>query len=48
MAVNARHHDEDGGNDDEEEKDDADFSPGIGEGVLGSTPPGDSLGGVGG
>ena len=25
-----------------------DLLPGIGEGVLGSTPPGDSLGGVGG
>ena len=40
--------DGDGGEDDDDNDECDNFSPGIGEGVLGSTPPGDSFGGVGG
>ena len=40
--------DGDGGEDDDDNDECYNFSPGIGEGVLGSTPPGDSFGGVGG
>ena len=38
----------DGDGDEDYDDEYLDFSPGIGEGVLGSTPPGDSFGGVGG
>ena len=55
MAAKSHHHHEEDGDDDDKDDHDNDaensnseFLPGIGDGVLGSTPPGDSLGGVGG